>query len=332
MDSRTTCMILVCLLFLGAICVPEAPAWNLTQAAFVEPKEAAQSPAEPARKAITKVKAKPIVKCRPVESGYAATFGFDPAATCVLPMDRPNGWAIDAEALFARTRGKVRYLTGVNASSINFEDVDMNGDMGLPDHAVIGSFSARYRFAPSWSVKYSIMPMLNEGGGTAGRSFNFGNQNFIAYGQPTNVKWERLYQRLGIVYDAKRTYATRLSVVGDLVRVNDKISFYQPGLMGGTMDNDLLMGMAGIEFERCLKTTRSCSTLSLECKAGVAFGDQAFGADMSSGIKYSIPLNNGRWGFVKGGYQYVTYKKKYSDAKSIDTCIDGGFLQMGFVF
>jgi hypothetical protein len=38
------------------------------------------------------------------------------------------------------------------------------------------------------------------------------------------------------------------------------------------------------------------------------------------------------WGQVKGGYGYVTYKKKYSDARMIDTAMDGGFLQMGFVF
>jgi hypothetical protein len=337
MYSRVTCMLLVCLLFGLAVSANNAPAWNLAQAAFVEPRQdqtaAAVSQPTVRAKEITKVKpTKKIVKCRPVDSGYGPEVALGGPPTCILPFERPRGWAFTAEALYARTKGKVRNAQNVYSTYNTYDDVDLNDDLGVPEHNVIGTFSARYRFSPAWSVRYAIMPMAIESSGTASRNFTFGTTNLTAYGQASRVKWERIYHRIGLVYDPIRTLSSRVSVFGDFVKLGDKIQFSQASLSSSTMDIDFNMGMAGVEIEKCLKTTASCSTLSLECSAGVAFGDDGLGSDMSTGVKFSIPLNNGRWGFVKGGYRYLTYKKKYSDAKLIDTCLDGGFLQMGLVF
>ncbi len=346
MYSRTSCMLLVCLLLMLVAFATNAPAWNLAQAAFVEPKQEQVASAAPQTtvktKPITKVKpiikvkpAKRIVKCRPLDAGYGPAFGFGGRAVCILPFERPRGWVFSAEALYARTRGKVRNAQTTYTAYNAYQDVDLNSDLGVPDHNVVGTFSARYRFSPAWSVRYSIMPMAIESTGTTSNSFTFGPVNLVASGQPTRVKWERIYHRVGLVYDPIRTLSSRVSVFGDFVKLDDKIQFSQVGYGLGssaTMDVGLNMGMAGIEMEKCLKTTASCSTLSLECSAAVAFGDDGVGSDLSTGIKFSIPLNNGRWGFVKGGYRYLTYKKKYSDARLIDTCLDGGFVQMGLVF
>ncbi|MGO9570164.1 MAG: hypothetical protein ACLP5H_21755 [Desulfomonilaceae bacterium] len=62
------------------------------------------------------------------------------------------------------------------------------------------------------------------------------------------------------------------------------------------------------------------------------FATDAHGSDVSTGLKYSVPMNSGRWGYVKGDYRYLTYKQNYGDARMVDTAMDGGFLQMGFVF
>ena len=104
------------------------------------------------------------------------------------------------------------------------------------------------------------------------------------------------------------------------------------GMGGDVMDNDLNMAMAGVEFEKCLKATHTKATLSLECKASTAFLDDAVGGEAETGLKYSIPMNSRRWGFVKGGYRYLTYKRKSSDARMFDIAMEGGFLQMGLVF
>jgi hypothetical protein len=328
--------VLVCLVFLLMIFTGDAPAWDFKQAAAPDQQEDFTAPPTPRTKAPAKIAAKKIVKCRPPVGRYGPDEAvFDSLASigasdCVLPITRPRGWELDGEALFARTKGKVRLYRGFAAVQ-GYDDVDMNADLGLPDHNTIGTFSARYRFKPRWSLRYSIMPFAIEGSGSVGRNITFGSTT-LNTGGTTKVKWERIYQRLGLVYDPIRTYSARVSVFGDYVRLNEKLSVIQVGCCGDTMDNDLNMGMAGVEFEKCLKTSRLCSTLSLDCRAGVAFGEEGYGSDVSTGLKYSIPMNSGRWGYVKGGYRYVTYKKKYSEARMIDTATDGGFLQMGFVF
>jgi len=252
---------------------------------------------------------------------------------CVLPPPNPRGWEFDAEVMFARTKGKARYTRGQWGWSLYQSDyVDFNADMGVPDHNAVGTFTARFRLRPNWALRYSIMPMQVNGSGSGGRSFSFGSNFTYNIGQQTRVKWERIYQRAGLMYDPIRTHRSRVSIFGDYVRLDEKVSVIQVGCCGDTFDHDLNMGMAGVEFERCMKTGRFCDTLSMECRAGVAFLDQAFGSDISTGMKYKIPMGNGRWGYLEGGYRYLTFKKGYSDFKQIDTSIEGGYLKMGFVF
>jgi len=325
-------------LFLVTFFAVDAQALEYRHAALATGQEDLAAPATATTptaqvKPIRKVKVKEIVKCKPPAEAYAGMqLPYGLFSDCVLPMTRPRGWQLDAEALFARTRGKGRLLRGtLGLVTFGTDDVDLNSDMGIPDHNIVGTFSATYRFKPQWAVRYSIMPFAIEGSTQASRTYNWGN---TSHGTATNTrsKWERLYQRLGLVYDPIRTYSTRVSIFGDYVRLNEKLTLIQVGCCGDSLDNDLNMGMAGLEIEKCLKTSRQCNTLSVECRAGVAFGDEGFGSDLSTGLKYSIALNNGRWGFIKGGYRYLTFKKKYSEAKMIDTAMDGGFVQMGFVF
>lgn len=334
MYSRTAFIVVVCLAFIGSLFAANAPAWTVKQAAFVEAKQRTEPPVSAQTKPITKVK-KRIVKCRPLEGAYDPAVRYALPYDCILPIERPRSWEIDAQVLFARAKGQVRFYQGATAtySYYGLQDVDLNADLGVPDHGVVPTFTARYRFRPRWSLRYSVMPLvLEQTGRGSGRNLSFGNITTLTSGQDLRTKWEHLYQRVGLVYDPIRTYKARVSVFGDYVRVDDKLSVVQVGCCGSTMFNDLNMGMAGLEFERCLKTTRNWNTLSLECRAGLAFGDEAFGGDMSGGVKYTIALGNGRWGYLKGGYRYLTYKKKYSDARLLDTCVEGGYLQMGFVF
>jgi hypothetical protein len=242
---------------------------------------------------------------------------------------------MDAEAFWARTKGKVRYVTGsYNQTNANW-DVDLNSQLGLPDHEVLGTFSITYRFKPRWSMTYSITPIESNGSGTFNNTNNynivFGRNNFNS-GQNTRVKFERLIHNASFVYEPLTTYRSRLGVYGGYTRVDDKLSVIQVGCCSDAYDASLNMGYAGLEVERCLRTARYNQVLSLVCKAGVAFGDDGLGTDVTTGLKYSIPMRKGRWGFVSGGYKYATYKKKYSDYKELDTSMEGGFLKMGFIF
>ena len=280
-------IIVVCLVVSFMIIATYAGAAEFRQAAFAERQEDLASPAHEKSQPepIAKVKTKKIVKCKPQIAVQAAAMAETMPVGCYLPQSSPRGWQLDAQAMFARTRGKVRYMQGsYNYNYYGNQDVDFNAAMGLPEHQVIGTYSAAYRFTPTWQLRYSVMPLALEGSG-AGNSFTFGT-TLISSGANTKTKWERLTQRIGIVYDPIRTYNSRVSVFGDFMRVDDKVTVIQVGCCGSTMNNEFNMAMAGLEFEKCLKTTRFLNTLSLQCKAGVAFLDDAVGSD----IRYWVEI------------------------------------------
>ena len=207
--------------------------------------------------------------------------------------------------------------------------------MGVPDHMAVPEFAVSYRFRPRWSLKYTIMPTVSTGNGNVGygyggNQFYFGSHNYNT-GQNTQVKWERMIQTVGLTYDPISTPKARVTIFANYVRVDDKLAVSQQS-NSDTMYADLNMAMTGVEYEKCLKTARFRNTLSLKCRAGVAFLDEAFGSDVSTGVKYTVPLGSGRSGYIEGGYRFMTYKKGYSDVHNWDTATEGGYVQMGFVF
>jgi hypothetical protein len=336
MMIRKPRVVLVCLSLFTLIFAANAMAWNFMQAAAAsDNRETFLVPVSPNAKAITKVKPQPIVKTKPFWGFQErAQFLAQQQVACPLPTLRFRGWELDAQAMFARTKGKVTLWNnqfGFSASWNQQPEVDFNSALGIPDHSVVGTFSARYKFKPRWSVKYLITPTVFNGSGNPGNWFQFGA------GQSLQSKWERLHQQIGLVYDPILTPTSRVGIFADYVRIRERVRFGNAGWSGSAFggsafDNDLDMAMAGIEMEKLLKVTRSSSALSCECKAGVAFLDDAVGADLSTGLKYSVDLNNGRSGYVKGGYRYLTYKKGYSESKMIDVAMDGGYVEMGFLF
>ncbi len=338
-------MLLVCLVVLSTFLASQAMAWNPLQAAANDSREDLYASAHATPQIISKVKVKPITKVKPLQGYMPHGSQFQSQKLlqsqaleqCVLPVTRHRGWELDAQALFARTKGKATYWPtnygyfGGYGGYGNQNYVDFNSQLGLPEHAVVPTFTAKYRFQPRWSMQYSVMPTSFEATTNQTNYFQFGTLNYST-GQGVKSKWERLYQRIGLVYDPIMTQTSRVGVFADYVRLNERLSVYQPGCCGSALDNDLNMAMAGIEIERCIKSPRFKNALSVEGRAGVAFLDDAQGSDLSAGLKYTLAFNNGRSGFVKGGYRYLTYKKKYSDVKMIDTAMDGGFVEMGFVF
>jgi hypothetical protein len=311
-----------------------ASAYSIRQAAAGPPEDLAALP-NPGLKDGATVKANKIHKVRPT---YMVRPEFIPMSPlleeCSLPAPRAKSWEMDAQVIFARVKGKIRLPTnnwgGTWWGWNNAPDQDLNGDWGIPDHAAVGSFSLGYRFRPNWSLRYSIMPMELNGSGGNLQNFGFG------FGQGAQVKWQRLYQTIALVYDPIFTCRSRVGVFAGYTRLDEKLSFggtnWSSWGTAPTFDHQLNMGMAGMEFERRLRTARLRNTLSLECRASVAFLDEAFGSDIMTGLKYTIPMGNGRWGSLGGGYRYVTFKKGYNDFKQIDTSLEGGYLKMALIF
>jgi hypothetical protein len=357
MYRRNTVMVLVCLVFLVAS-YATGQAYSIKQA-VAEPGQTdllaphaevqkndsdisvASSTTKPVKKKtrriIRKVYKKRIMKVRPnAYRTWGSAPGYRGRPRAILPGHGSSRWEAGAEVLFARAKGKVTHITdtfGGGFAANERTEVDLNDQLKVPEHPVIGTYWMAYRFNPKWALRYQITPFEITGGGFANSRFSFGdNTNTFGSGQELQVKWERNYHRLGLAYDPIRSQRARVTVVGEFVKMDDKLTLVQVGCCSDRFDSDLNMGLFGLEFERALKTGRYCNTLSLECKAAVAFGDEAFGSDLSSGLSYRISLNSGRWGYVKGGYRFISYKKNYNDYKKWDTAMEGGFLQMGLIF
>ena len=341
MLTRNTYKIAISLLFLVLTWGATAHAYSVMQAAAPATPEDLYAPTSPSYQATIE----PVVKARRIEKVRAVRKVRHPSRLagpwiggCYLPVPKIKGWEMEVSAIFARTKGKLSFGNWNNQYGYGYgqygwqEAMDLNTQLGVPDHYVVPSMSIRYRFRPRWAMRYTLMPMEIRGSGNPEGYYG-------GYGQGVQVVWQRLYHRAGLVYDAIRTFRARVSVFGDYVRMDEKISVVGIGYGGyggygggTTFDNDLNMAMAGLEFERCLRTASFCDTLSLECRGGVAFLDEACGGDLMTQLKYSIPLGRGRWGYLAGGYRFVQFKKGYNDFKRIDTSIEGGFVKMGFIF
>ncbi len=333
MLRRKLSTLLVCLIYFSLVFATGAAADSIRQAVADPPTDRAASPT-PDLKGHTRVKADKIQKVRPIYMVQPEFIPIDPQTVeFCLPAIRAKGWEAEAQVIFARIKGKIRLSNpywGWGSGWGGSPDQDLNADWGIPDHGAVGSFSLSYKFRPKWSLRYSIMPMELNGSGGSGQYYWYG------YGQGTQVKWQRLYQRAGVVYDPIVNYRTRVGVFADYVRLDDKLSFggtvWSGWGSGATFDHQLNMAMAGLEFERCLKSARFSGNLSLECRAGLAFLDEAVGSDIMTGLKYTIPMGNGRWGSLSGGYRYVNFKKGYNDFKQIDATVEGGYLKMALMF
>jgi len=278
-----------------------------------------------------------ITKIRPV---FGLPYG--PVPACILPAPWPGQWEIGAQVFFTRITGKVqwpRYASNFYGYAGQAGDdwlaADFSDSLMLPKHAAVVELKARYQFRPNWAVRYSVIPFEMTGGGMPdfSRQFVFGNFQFTS-GLPIQTKWQHAYHRVGLVYDAVRTCTSKVSVFADWVHVDDRIDVNcSPcSSLQQTFSKNTDSSMVGLEYQRCLARTSNGATFSCDSKAGAIFLDDVEGWDVELGGRYSIPLNNAtRWGYMKGGYRLVSLKKSQSDFLLKDS-LEGGFMELGFVF
>jgi hypothetical protein len=274
---------------------------------------------------ITKVKA----ECVP----YPGVF----APPCILPQTRPRQWELSVQTFFARSKGSIQWprnnwWTGGWGWQ---RDVDLNDDLQLPAHNVFVEFNAKYQFRPNWSIRYSVLAdEINGGGSPAWNANPFWFGNFMyTWGQPISSKWQHSYQRIGLAYDAVKNCTANVSLFAGWMHADDRIDVncWYCGNNTATFSKSMDCGIAGIELQRCLKTAANGATLSCDSKASAIFLDDAEGYDVQAGARYSIPLNAGRWGFVKGGYRVVELKKTQNEYLFKNT-LEGGYVELGFIF
>lgn len=354
MLRRKPTTLLVCLVLLTSTFLLGA-AWATPPAAAPEktldkPQVSAQGATSVAKpKAITKVKplamappcaypfAQPeIFKVKPVYMlPYAAGVQW---TDCYLPTTQVRQWDVSAGVLFARLRGKVawpRYPSwGYSGWWGGTDETDFNDGLQLPGHMVVPTWSVTYQFKPRWAVRYSGLAFEANGGGQGSGYIRFGTwQQYYGYGQNIQSKYQHGYHRVGLLYDAVKTCKSSVRLFADWVHADDKITM--TGCSGCLQNSVFSKGtdaaIAGIEVQKCVKTTSNGGTFSWDCKAGAIFLDDVQGLDVQGGAQYSIAMNSGRSGYVKGGYRLVELKKSQNDYV-LNHAVEGGFMELGFIF
>ena len=353
MMRRIPYTLLVCLVFLMSTAFL-APAWAspvedsadkiLAQSQTTPPSVTGN----PKPKAITKVK-RPAAfppccdyQClRPeitkVKPGYVSSYGTEARYTEGIMAPNVGRWDVSGGVLFARLRGKVawpRYPSfgGFVAGQTN--ETDFTDGLQLPGHIVVPTWGIKYAFRPNWAARYSGLGYEAKGGGNSSATITFGPwQQFFGAGQSVQSKYQHSYHRVGLLYDAVKSYRSSIGVFADWVHAEDKIEVISSLSVGqnAVFSKGTDAAITGIEFHRFIKASANGGTLSCDCKAGVIFLDDVAGVDAQAGAQYAIPLNAGRSGYVKAGYRLVELKKSQNDFL-LNNALEGGYMEFGFIF
>jgi hypothetical protein len=345
---------LVCLVLFMSTCLM-APAWaagpDESLEILLKPNQGNTSPALSVPKARAKLRTgaptmpqASIMMLPPPPPGiskvkapaWCAPASYRP--DCILPQTQPGQWEMSAQIFYGRIHGQLTWPRySIYTAWYNNVDVDLNDALGVPKHQAFVQFSAKYQFRPNWAVRYSVLGA--ELNGSTG--WNYNNAGYLQYfgniplytGNPIQSQWQHTYQRLGLIYDAVKTCKSTVSVFADWVHTDDKMNVNCAwcGYYTNTFSKGGDSAIVGLEYQQCLKTAANGGALSLDLKGGAIFLDDVEGADIQAGARYSIPLNCGRSGYVKGGYRYVELKKTQYDFV-FNNAIDGGFLEFGFIF
>jgi hypothetical protein len=211
-------------------------------------------------------------------------------------------------------------------------DLDLNSDLGIPEHAYLMEYSAYYQLTPSWAVFYNVMPTSLSSVFTTTRPFYYGSWYYPA-GTQLHTTWDNFYQRVGLQYTAINTCSARVSIYNSWLFNEVKGRLYSNvcGGRGTTADRTRNMVMSGIEFQKCVTNKCNGGALSCDTRAGVAWLDGAWGFDVQAGLRYAVPLGNNRWGYAKGGYRIINFYEDRPDLR-MDSSLDGAFAELGIVF
>ena len=253
-----------------------------------------------------------------------------PDPVCILPKRFPRQWELSAQVFFARVKGTVQWPGMVLGQPTT--QLDMNNDLGIPEHAYLMEYSAYYQLNPSWAVFYTVMPTSLSSVFTTTRAITYGNTTYPA-GTQLYSTWDNYYQRVGLQYTAINSCGARVSIYNSWL-FNVQKNTIKGGICGGSccgVDRTRNMVMSGIEFQKCIDNKCNGGALSCDTKAGVAWLDGTWGFDVQAGLRYAVPMGNNRWGYAKGGYRIINLYEDRNDLQ-MDSSLSGAFVEMGIVF
>lgn len=267
---------------------------------------------------------KPIVKCKAPECPPAEFCGAPLRPPCVLPRRGCRQFEVSVQAFFARVQGRVRFPSVW--FGITHPDVDFNDGLGFPSWKTLLEYSAWCQFRPNWAFYYSIMPIRIES--------TYVNPRLP--GTVFNSKWDFIYQRVGLLYTPVRTCNGAISIFGGWVFNDSKLQLANANHCSNrsscALDRTRQMAQTGLELQRCIRTLCNGGTLSCDSRVGISYLDGTVVLDVQAGLRYSVPMNCGRWGYARGGFRYLNFREDRNDVSVDSVTLQGGFVEAGLIF
>jgi hypothetical protein len=275
----------------------------------------------------------PITKCKAPAPAcpVGAICAPKPDPPCIVPRRMAGQWEFGVQGFFARVGGTVQspaQLFGLPA-----DEIDFDAGFGLPVHEDLWEYSGRYQFRPNWAVFYSIMPIHLDANYMVQQTFYLGNWVYPA-GTMIRTNFDFIYQRVGLLYQPIVSCNATVSIYSGWLFNDNRLSVAGSGCGGGTcttVDRTRNMVFSGIQIEKCIRTMCNGGTLNCDSRVDLGYLDNTFVTDVQAGLRYSVPMNCGRWGYAKGGFRYLNFQEDRNDLR-FDTVMQGWFGELGLVF
>jgi hypothetical protein len=256
----------------------------------------------------------------------------------VLPRVGCKQFEVKANLWYAKLNAST-VKWGTDGAGTPGTELDLYGDLDLPLYKYIPEYEARLQLKRNWGLRYSYMPMKYEGTQNAPQSFYWGYALY-PIGAHIRTKWDRHIHKADLIYDWFQGPHAVSSIFAGYSYYDDRLSISSPNIspvIGGapivnirTRGRHFGLAFAGMSMDRVFRDIAG-GTASINCKGSVSFLEGYIGWDGSAVGRLSIPMHNGRFGYVEAGWRWISVNREY-DTDADKTSLDGFQIASGLVF
>jgi hypothetical protein len=258
--------------------------------------------------------------------GPGSPFGF---YTGFVPRIGSKQFQIAARLWYAQLNSS-KIIWGTQPGGIPGTQLDLHNDLGLQKHQYLGEYEARCQMRCNWGLRFSFMPIEFRNNFTPTNFFFFGNALYPAF-VSTLTRWNRNIYRWDLIYDWYNRPHAVSSIFAGYALYDDKLTVSQP-FISRSRSQGFGLAYAGMSIDRVIRNL-GCSgaTASLHCKWSAQFLEGYFGWDGYVAGRIAVPMQNGRFGYVEGGWRWIVLERDYP-SNADKTNLDGVIGAVGFIF
>lgn len=262
--------------------------------------------------------------------GPFAGLGFG-AGSCALPPFLPRlGCSrihLAARLWYVTLNGSTA-LWGTNGIGGPGTELDLHNNLGLSKRQYLGDYEAQCQVKYNWGLRAAFTPINYRNNFIPQTPFFFGNAIYPAF-TSTLTKWDRFIYRAYLTYDWFKQPHAISTIYAGYTQVDDKLVVSNV-IESRARSQAMHLASAGIQFERFVRFLGS-SVVSTNCRATIDFLEGYLGWDGYAALRVSVPMNQGRWGYLEAGWRWLVLD--YSQPTNIDkTSLDGFMGGVGLVF